>query len=94
MRYFSYFLLVGIVNTYRSLFLAVVPAWPILSVVAAMAGKFFITGNFCLVYTYTSELYPTLMRAKGIGAASMMARVGGILAPQLGFLGKLNFLLG
>ena len=63
---------------------------PTSGIVFAMAGKFFITGNFCLAYTYTGELYPTLLRARGIGAASMMARVGGILAPFLSLVGKKN----
>ncbi len=43
--------------------------------------SFFNLGAWGVVYTYTPELYPTRLRATGSGAASSMARVGGILAP-------------
>ncbi|XP_007939047.1 solute carrier family 22 member 16 [Orycteropus afer afer] len=50
-------------------------------VVAAMAGKFAIGGAFGLIYLYTAELYPTIVRSLAVGSGSMMCRVGSIVAP-------------
>merc|ERR1719348_968698 len=36
-----------------------------------------------LVYMYTAELYPTLIRSTAVGSCSLMARIGGMLAPQI-----------
>jgi len=41
----------------------------------------FCLGAWGMVYAYTPELYPTKMRALGNGAAGVMARIAGILAP-------------
>jgi len=40
-----------------------------------------ITGAFQVVYIYTPEVYPTLLRSSGLGMGSSMARVGGMLTP-------------
>ncbi|XP_037699481.1 solute carrier family 22 member 16 [Choloepus didactylus] len=50
-------------------------------VVAAMAGKFAIAAAFGLIYLYTAELYPTIVRSQAVGSGSMMCRVGSIVAP-------------
>ena len=47
------------------------------------AGKFGASAAFALVYLYTAEIFPTLIRATVVGICSMFARVGGILAPQV-----------
>lgn len=36
---------------------------------------------FAVVYLYTAELYPTQVRTVGIGICTVIARLGGILAP-------------
>merc|ERR1719348_2026226 len=51
--------------------------------VLAMSGKFFASGTFAIVYMYTAELYPTLIRSTAVGSCSLMARIGGMLAPQI-----------
>ncbi|KFM67684.1 Organic cation transporter protein, partial [Stegodyphus mimosarum] len=54
----------------------------------AMIGKFCISGSFGVLYLYTSELFPTVVRNVAIGTCSMWARVGSILAPFVKELGK------
>uniref|UniRef100_H0WPD3 Solute carrier family 22 member 16 n=1 Tax=Otolemur garnettii TaxID=30611 RepID=H0WPD3_OTOGA len=51
------------------------------SVVATMAGKFAIGAVFGLIYLYTAELYPTVVRSLAVGSGSMVCRLGSILAP-------------
>ncbi|PIO27056.1 hypothetical protein AB205_0194840 [Aquarana catesbeiana] len=59
----------------------------ILSIVLVMLGKFGITAAFSMVYVYTAELYPTVVRNMGIGASSMASRLGSILSPYFVYLG-------
>ena len=53
---------------------------------AAVLMSFFALGAWSSLYAYTPELLPTRMRTTGMGAASGMARVAGVLAPLLGGL--------
>jgi len=53
---------------------------------AAVLMSFFTLGAWGVVYAYTPELYPTEIRATGMGAASGMTRIAGALAPTLGAL--------
>nr|XP_058939585.1 solute carrier family 22 member 16 isoform X2 [Kogia breviceps] len=50
-------------------------------VVATMAGKFSIGAAFGLIYLYTAELYPTIVRSLAVGSGSTVGRVGSIAAP-------------
>jgi putative MFS transporter len=45
--------------------------------------SFALLGTWGALYAFTPELYPTETRATGMGAASAMARFGGLLAPSL-----------
>merc|ERR1719187_3128933 len=49
----------------------------------ALAGKLFAAGNFSVVYMYTAEIYPTVIRNTAIGACSMMGRIGNLAAPYI-----------
>ncbi|XP_022107240.1 organic cation transporter protein-like [Acanthaster planci] len=49
--------------------------------VVAMVGKFCISATFAIIYVYSVELFPTPIRAVGLGVSSSAARVGGILSP-------------
>ncbi|XP_028972155.1 solute carrier family 22 member 13b [Esox lucius] len=68
------------------LILAVPEDLPIVTTVIAVVGKFSLAASFTIVYVYTAELYPTVVRQNGVGLNSMCARVAGILAPLIRLL--------
>ena len=49
-----------------------------------MIGKFCISASFAIVYVYSAEVFPTVLRTTGVGSSSMFARFGSILAPYVG----------
>ncbi|KAK7483890.1 hypothetical protein BaRGS_00024907 [Batillaria attramentaria] len=53
------------------------------SIISAVAicSKLFIAAAWTCMQTFSAELYPTVIRALGLGAVNVAARVGGILAP-------------
>ncbi|XP_052807207.1 organic cation transporter protein-like [Mya arenaria] len=59
--------------------------------VLAMLGKVGASMGFSMVYVYSAELFPTVVRNAGMGSCSAVARVGGMLAP---FIADLNRLVG
>ncbi|KAM6225249.1 organic cation/carnitine transporter 2 isoform 2-T2 [Rhynchocyon petersi] len=58
-----------------------------LTIVLVMVGKFGITAAFAMVYVYTAELYPTVVRNMGMGVSSTASRLGSILSPYFVYLG-------
>lgn len=52
-----------------------------LAIALCMTGKFAIAIAFGLIYLYTCELYPTIIRSLAVGSGSMMCRVGSVVAP-------------
>jgi putative MFS transporter len=76
------FLALGAAGTY--LFAITTAPWQI--VASGMLLSFALLGAWGALYTLTPELYPTEVRATGMGWASAMARVAGVIAPTLGGL--------
>ncbi|KAM4726374.1 organic cation/carnitine transporter 2-like isoform 2-T2 [Anableps anableps] len=58
-----------------------------------MTGKFGFTMAFTIVYIYTAEIYPTVLRNVGMGMCSSAARIGSITAPYVIYLGTYNKVL-
>ena len=56
----------------------------------ALIGKFSSSIVFLTVYLYTTEIYPTNVRAMGMALTATMARIGGFLAPYIAGLGVRN----
>jgi hypothetical protein len=52
-------------------------------VFVSMIGRFGIAGSFNMIYLYTTELFPTIVRSACLGTCSLAARVGGIIAPGI-----------
>ncbi|KAK2177908.1 hypothetical protein NP493_572g01056 [Ridgeia piscesae] len=73
----SYFIVIPIMNR--------VGLYTVL-VVFSMCGKFFIASTFAVIYVYSAELFPTVVRQVGVGSSSMCARIGGLIQPQFGRL--------
>ncbi|XP_071818571.1 organic cation transporter protein-like [Apostichopus japonicus] len=58
-------------------------------VAVATIGKLAIAISFDIVYVYAGEILPTPLRAVGVGVCSVAARIGGIVAPLLLYLGTI-----
>uniref|UniRef100_A0A6M2DLM1 Putative synaptic vesicle transporter sv2 major facilitator superfamily n=1 Tax=Xenopsylla cheopis TaxID=163159 RepID=A0A6M2DLM1_XENCH len=51
-----------------------------------MLGKLFIAGSFAIIYIYSAELFPTVVRNSALGLGSMCARLSGALTPLITLL--------
>lgn len=76
------FMLVSAVGAY--LFLLVDSAVGVLLTSALLS--FSLLGTWGALYAYTPELFPTLLRASGMGVASAFARLGSLISPFAGAL--------
>ncbi|KAL6098313.1 slc22a5 [Pungitius sinensis] len=69
------------------LFIKLVPHHMVyLAITLEMLGKFAVTTAFAIVYAYTAEIYPTVVRNTALGACSMASRIGSIIAPYFIYL--------
>ncbi|XP_067676241.1 organic cation transporter protein-like [Haliotis asinina] len=58
------------------------------TVLLAMVGKLWTTTGFVVIYIFSSELFPTVIRHSAVGASCSLARVGGMIAPYIADWGK------
>lgn len=56
--------------------------WKVFSLLIS-GSKLAINLAFTINYEFTSEVYPTYMRASGIGLASSVGKIGSILMPWI-----------
>ena len=55
----------------------------IIKQVLAQTGLFFNTLCFSLMYVFTAEIYPTIVRSTGVGMLNAIGRIGSLLPPLL-----------
>ncbi|XP_062905501.1 organic cation/carnitine transporter 2-like isoform X6 [Mobula hypostoma] len=58
-----------------------------------MIGKTGITICFSIIYVFSAELYPTVVRNMGIGVCTMASRIGSIISPYFVYLGVYDRML-
>lgn len=63
------------------LFIVIPSEWQYVTLTFAMIGSTGAYYAFVLVYLYTAEVFPTVIRNSALGVASMFARIGGFVAP-------------
>lgn len=57
-----------------------------LATTTIMLGKLTIAGSFAVIYNYSAELFPTVVRNSAMGLTSMWARLSGALTPLITLL--------
>lgn len=57
-----------------------------LATALALIGKASIVSCFCIIFIYSSEVFPTVIRTVGVGTCAFWGRVGSLLAPQIRLL--------
>ncbi|XP_072748222.1 organic cation transporter protein [Anoplolepis gracilipes] len=55
-----------------------------------LLGKTCVAGSFAVIYNYTAELFPTVVRNTAVGIGSMCARLSGTLTPMIFLLDSLD----
>ena len=58
-----------------------------ITLVLSLIGKFGASAAFAIIFVYSAELFPTVMRNSGIGLSSFSARIGGVCAPYIADVG-------
>lgn len=99
----SYFLAVPMIDNLgrrKSLFISVILGSlgcllcslgpPKFVVLTANFGKFGISSSFAILYVYSAELVPTVVRNFAMGTCSMTARFGAMLAPLVVTMGNIH----
>jgi len=59
-------------------------------IILAWTSTIVCTFAYMVLYTYTKELFPTVLRTTGLGTASAAARIGSSLSPFVAMLDEIN----
>ena len=51
------------------------------------------SGAFAIIYVYTAEMFPTVVRGTALGLCSLAGRIGGVIAPLVSRNDKNMFIL-
>lgn len=62
----------------------------IIRITIVLMGKSCVAGSFAVVYNYTAELFPTVVRNTAVGIGSMCARFSSTLTPMIFLLDSLD----
>ena len=62
---------------------------PAIVTALALIGKAAVVSCFCIIFLYSSEVFPTVIRTVGVGSCTLFGRLGSLLAPQVLLLGEL-----
>ena len=57
-----------------------------LQVLLSLIGKFGASATWGIVFVYTAEMFPTVIRNQAVGTCSLVARVGGVISLLLDLL--------
>lgn len=49
----------------------------------SLLGKMFVTAVMMMLYSYTSEVFPTAVRSSAVGLCSTFGRIGSTVAPLI-----------
>lgn len=60
-----------------------------LNIVMALVGKFGAAAAFAIIFVYSAELFPTVMRNSLMGVTCLFARLGGMISPYIADLNNL-----
>ncbi|KAJ4976097.1 hypothetical protein NE237_001203 [Protea cynaroides] len=61
--------------------------WKVVRMVCGVFGIFGVAGTYNLLFIYTTELFPTVVRNAALGSATQAGQMGAILAPLVVVLG-------
>ncbi|KAJ7948513.1 Organic cation/carnitine transporter like [Quillaja saponaria] len=64
-----------------------VGTWKVVKMVCGVLGIFGMAGTYNLLFIYTAELFPTVVRNAALGCATQAAQMGAILSPFVVVLG-------
>ncbi|XP_067675131.1 organic cation transporter protein-like [Haliotis asinina] len=63
------------------------PMW--VTILLSMVGKLGVSAAFAIIYVFSAELLPTVVRNSGVGASSTCGKIGGMTSPYIADLGLL-----
>lgn len=69
------------------------PKGGVITTVITYFGRFCISCSFAVIYNYSTELFPTVIRNSAMGLGSMCARTSGVLTPFVTLLDSLDLRL-